>query len=237
MNEPSTLSDILFIAIVVPVAAFYVAAMLKTSPADAPGSRPKGLGLIVRVLVFSLVVPGVLAGAGRLERYDPVPPPVMLLVLFVTLCTVGLALSDAGKRLASGLPLAVLVGYQVFRVPLEWLLHRLYLEGVIPVEMTYEGRNFDIVSGLSSAVLAIFLARSRVPIAVVAVWNTLGLALLINIVVVAVLSTPTPFQVFTEGPSNVLPSMLPYVWLPTLLVQAALLGHLLVYRALWHMRE
>ena len=206
--------------------------MLKTSPASAPGSRPRGLGLIVRVLAVSLVVPGVLAGAGLLNRYDPMPAPGLLLVLFVTLCTVGLALSDAGRRLAGGVPLAVLVGYQVFRVPLEVLLHRLYLEGVIPVEMTYEGRNFDIASGLSAAVLAVFLARGRVPAAVVAAWNVLGLALLINIVAVAVLATPTRFQAFTDGPPNLLPSMLPYVWLPTLLVQAALLGHLLVFRAL-----
>jgi hypothetical protein len=29
-----------------------------------------------------------------------------------------------------------------------------------------------------------------------------------------------------------LPSMFPYVWLPTFLVQAALFGHLLVFRAI-----
>ena len=30
-------------------------------------------------------------------------------------------------------------------------------------------------------------------------------------------------------PANRLPSMFPYVWLPTFLVQAALFGHLLVF--------
>jgi hypothetical protein len=235
VNEPSALSDILFIAIVVLVAAFYVAALLKTEPPQVSPDGARGpLGLPLLVLVVSLVVPGALAGLNLLDRYDPMPAPPLLLVLAVTIGTVLLAFSTAGSRLATGVPLAVLVGYQVFRVPLEWLLHRLYLEGVIPVEMTYAGRNYDIVSGLTAAVLAVLLTKGRAPRALVFAWNVLGLALLANIVAVAVLATPTSFQAFTDGPPNVLPSLLPYVWLPTLLVQAALLGHLLVFRALKH---
>lgn len=57
-------------------------------------------------------------------------------------------------------------------------------------------------------------------------------ALLANIVIVAALSTPMPFRAFTQGPTNLLRSTFPYVWLPTFLVQAALFGHLVVFRAL-----
>ncbi len=63
-------------------------------------------------------------------------------------------------------------------------------------------------------------------------WNLLGLALLINIVTIAVLSTPVPFRRFLEDPPNRLPSLFPYVWLPTFLVQVALAGHVLVFRRL-----
>jgi hypothetical protein len=56
--------------------------------------------------------------------------------------------------------------------------------------------------------------------------------LLANIVLVAILSTPNPFRVFTEGPPNLLPSTFPYVWLPSFLVQLALLGHLMLFRRL-----
>jgi hypothetical protein len=71
-----------------------------------------------------------------------------------------------------------------------------------------------------------------VPPVVLLVWNLLALALLANIVVVAVLSTPVPFRSFPDGPANLLPSTFPFVWLPTCLVQAALVGHLLIMRAL-----
>jgi hypothetical protein len=47
---------------------------------------------------------------------------------------------------------------------------------------------------------------------------------------------PVPFRQFMNEPANLLPSTFPFVWLPTFLVQAALFGHLLVFRALWARR-
>ena len=67
---------------------------------------------------------------------------------------------------------------------------------------------------------------------VVLVWNVLCLGLLVNIVVVAILSTPVRFRYFMNEPVNLLPSVFPWVWLPMFLVQVALLGHLLVFRML-----
>ncbi|MEO6575254.1 MAG: hypothetical protein ABIP89_15520, partial [Polyangiaceae bacterium] len=61
------------------------------------------------------------------------------------------------------------------------------------------------------------------------VWNVLALGLLINIVVVANLSTPA-FHVFEERTAII--ATRPFVWLPALLVQLALLGHVLVFRRL-----
>ena len=55
------------------------------------------------------------------------------------------------------------------------------------------------------------------------------------ITTIAVLAAPVPFRLLTDGPPNTLPSTFPYVWLPCLLVQLALLGHLLVFRRLGRM--
>jgi hypothetical protein len=64
-------------------------------------------------------------------------------------------------------------------------------------------------------------------------WNLVGLGLLINIVIIAILSTPVSFRVFLNEPANTFITHAPYVWLPVFLVQAALCGHLLVFRRLW----
>jgi hypothetical protein len=114
----------------------------------------------------------------------------------------------------------------------ELVLHRLYVRGVIPVQMTYAGRNFDMVSGMTAAIIALALIKGWRSNALVFAWNVLALALLANIVAVAVLSTPVPFRLFMNEPANRLPSTVPYIWLPTFLVQAALFGHILVFRAL-----
>jgi hypothetical protein len=130
-------------------------------------------------------------------------------------------------------PLASVVTLQAFRIAVEWLLHRFYVEGLVPVQMTYAGRNFDIVSGATGLVLGLWLLAGRsAPHGVLLAWNLLSLGLLINIVTVAVLSTPVPFRQFLEGPPNLLPSTFPYVWLPSFLVQLALGSHLLVFRKL-----
>jgi hypothetical protein len=50
-------------------------------------------------------------------------------------------------------------------------------------------------------------------------------------VTIAVLSMPTPFRAY-DGPPNVFVASVPFVWLPTVMVMAALLGHLLLFRRL-----
>jgi hypothetical protein len=178
-----------------------------------------------------LGVVGALAVSGVLE-FGPLPPRLLLLVLLCLAGTAALAFSPLGGRLAAGVPLAWLVGYQAFRIPVELLLHRGFREGFVPEQMTYLGANFDVASGASALVVAFLLARGAASPRLVLVWNVAGLALLANIVTIAVLSMPTPLRAFQNEPANVWVARFPWIWLPTVLVQAAWLGHLLVFRAL-----
>ena len=203
MAGSSIFTDAAFVAIVAAVAAVFVYAMLKTASGGARAGRGH-LGVTLAVLFFWLVVPAVLARRGLLDRYAPLPAPGFVLVGLLTAGTIVLAFSPVGARLAAGIPLAALVGYQVFRVPLEWVLHELYSEGVIPVQMTYGGRNFDIVTGVLAAVLALLLGARYRPMWLVAAWNIIGVGLLLNIVTVAILSTPAPFRYFMNEPANLL---------------------------------
>lgn len=174
---------------------------------------------------------GLAAASGALHFS---PPPTML-VLFALIFggAIALAVSPIGRQLAVGLPLAALVGYQGFRVVVELLLHRAYLEGLMPVQMSYSGRNFDIVTGITALALGAWLVNGSPPRWVVFAWNTLGLALLANVVTIAFLSAPTPLRVFMNEPANVWITHAPWVWLPAVMVFAALSGHFLVYRRLF----
>jgi hypothetical protein len=231
VTSPSTTTAALFLAVVLAVAATFTYAVLRMPPSRGHPDRGR-FAVLVIVLLFWLAVPALLASRGLLDRYSPPPAPGFVLVSLITVGTVVLAFSPFGSRLAAAIPLAGLVGYQAFRVPLEWVLHELYSEGVIPIQMTYSGQNFDIVTGVLAAALGAWLWTGHRTAWLVIAWNIIGLALLVNIVAIAVLSTPAPIRYFMNDPANRLPSMFPYVWLPTFLVQAALFGHLLVFRAI-----
>jgi len=187
--------------------------------------------LVGAAMLAWLLVTALIAASGVLRRFDAVPPPFALLAVAVGAVGIGVACSPLGTLLVRGLPLWVLVGFQVFRVPLELVMHRAYVEGVMPVQMSYSGQNFDIVSGISAGVLGLWLARARVPRWVVVLWNFLGFALLVNIVTTAVVSTPL-FRWFGDERLNTFVTYPPFVWLPAVLVVAALMGHILVWRRL-----
>ena len=224
MPTPSTLTTILFCVVVLGVALIV-----------GYGLRRAGVRntvLAVGFLVY-LAIPGLLARMGVLDRYNPLPAPALMVVLAVSIVTAVLVFSSTGSRLAATLSVGSVVALQSFRIPVELLLHRLYVEGVIPIQMSYAGRNFDVISGLTGLALGVWLLSGRaVSRPLVLAWNLLGLGLLANIVIIAVLSTPVPFRQFTEGPPNLLPGVFPYDWLPTFLVQVALGSHLLVFRQL-----
>lgn len=179
-----------------------------------------------------LALTGGAAASGVLARFDVLPPPLMVLVATSAVLSTTVALSRIGRLLAEGLPLAALVGFQAFRLPLELVLHRLSLDGVLPVQMTFDGMNYDIATGVLAVPLALWLSRGGAPRVVVLLWNLLGLALLLTIITIAILSAPGPLRAFVNEPANTIVTTLPFVWLPTVLVQAAWIGHLLVFRRL-----
>jgi hypothetical protein len=218
---------VVFVAVVVVVALALLAGLRHARV----GVRP------ALAIVFAYIaIPGHLARTRALDGWAATPPPALLLILGLTVLTVLIVLSVLGARLAGGIPLAAVVLLQSFRIPVEWVLHRLALEGAAPVAMTWAGRNFDIVSGVTALVLGGALLRGgRIPRWVVLAWNVLGLALLANVVAIAVLATP-PFHRI-PGPPNLLPGAFPWVWLPSFLVQVALGSHLLVFRQLRRARE
>jgi hypothetical protein len=172
-----------------------------------------------------------LAASGVLAEFDRRPPPMVFLFLAVATVSAAIACSPLATRLIRGIPLAALVAFQGFRFPLELLMHRAATEGVMPEQMSYSGRNFDIVTGVSAIIVAVLIQRGIAGRPVVSSWNVLGAALLANILVIAMASTPT-FAAFGLDRLNTWVAYPPFVWLPTVMVVLAISGHLLVWRKL-----
>lgn len=159
---------------------------------------------------------------------DTRPFPLLpLFFLTINLAALALAFSPVGAWFARGLSLPWLVAFQGFRLPLEFVLHSWAEQGSIPLSMTWNGANFDVVSGILALVLAPF-ARNK---ALAWVANGAGVLLLLNVMRVAIFSSPLPFAWPVE-PQLLLAFHLPYAWIGVVCVAGALFGHVVLTRAL-----
>ncbi len=174
-----------------------------------------------------LAFTGFIAKTGGLSDASSMPPNIGLLLIPTFVCTIILVFSKFGDRIVS-LPLTLLVGYQSFRIFVEISIHRAVVEGVAPPQVSWTGLNWDIISGVTALILIPFV--KRLPKVAVLIWNTLALGLLLTVVLVSTLSFPSPLQ--QMKPDNVWIAHFPFLWLPTVAVTCALIGHLAIYRKL-----
>jgi hypothetical protein len=99
--------------------------------------------------------------------------------------------------------------------------------------MTFEGRNFDILSGITAPFIYYFgFIKNKLDKKIILAWNFLCLGLLINIVGIALLSAPFPFQKFAFSQPNIALAYFPFVWLPCCIVPLVLFSHLVTIRQL-----
>jgi hypothetical protein len=174
------------------------------------------------------------AASGLLTRFDIVPPPMAVMIAAVLALSMAIGLSHVGAGLAREVPLHVLVGVQAFRLPLELVMHRAAGLGIMPVELSYSGYNFDIVTGALAMLVFVALRLKReLPRIIIWVFNLWGLWCLAAIVVIAITTSPM-VRAFGADPRHVNTWVLyfPYVWLPTVLVIIAMAGHVVLTRAL-----
>ena len=162
------------------------------------------------------------------------PPKIMLIGVLPTILTIILLFATPnGRRFIDSLPLKNLTYLNIVRIPVEIVLFWLFLHKAIPELMTFEGRNFDILSGITAPFIAYFgLTKHKISRSMILIWNFVCLALLINIVVNALLSAPTPIQKFAFDQPNIAIFNFPFSWLPTFIVPIVFFGHFASIRQL-----
>jgi len=200
-----------------------------------PKIRKRSLSILLAVLIW-LVVQALVTINGfyyytiqtslppKIMVFGVAPMLVLILLLFIT---------PGGRHFIDSLSLRRLTWLHTIRVPVEIVLYLLFLQKGVPELMTFQGRNFDIVAGLTAPVLAYFgFVRDRPRRNLLLTWNFISLALLLNIVINALLSAPGPLQKFAFNQPNIAVLLFPYSWLPTFVVPVVLFSHLAAIRQL-----
>jgi hypothetical protein len=180
-----------------------------------------------------LTLQGMIMATGFYLKTDTLPPRFALAVVPTFIAIVYFLTNKTSANFLNKLSLKDLTLIHVCRIPVEIGLLWLYNSHEIPQVMTFEGRNFDIFSGLTALPMAWYAFQNntikRTPLLI---WNIVCLTLVCIIVFIAILSVPTPIQQFGFEQPNIGILKFPFGWLPSFIVPVVMFCHLVSIRLL-----
>lgn len=223
------MTAILFVGFVAIMAALVVATIARYL-----GGR--AAGWVLAGLLLWLTYAGLLGYLGVLKNMTTHPPGIVFLVvpvlLFLLVFLAFVVLSTASARVALAFPLWILLGAQSFRIGVELFLHQLWIDGLVPKMLTFEGANVDIYVAASAALIAWLSTRGRWGLRISLAWNVLGLLAITNVVTRAVLTAPGPLNLIHAEVDNQLLGTFPFLFIPGLFVPLGVVLHFLALRVI-----
>ncbi len=197
------------------------------------GFAYKAIGKPILLAIVWLALLSALALQGFFTDTTAQPPHLLIAAAGPLLAIVLTFATPAGRRFIDRLDLQMLTYLSVVRAGVELVLFGLAMDHLVPKDMTFIGTNFDILSGFSAPVMgALAFAGGKPARGPLLIWNAITFGLLIHVVVVAMLSAPTPFQQLNFDRPNVAILEWPFIWLPGFVVPMVLFAHLVAFRRL-----
>ena len=189
------------------------------------------------ILIWMIIV-GILGYSGFYRVQSTIPPRFVFLLAPGILFVISYLLFKRSNTLGDEHNLKWLTIIHTIRIPVEIVLYYVFKEGYIPDLMTFEGYNYDILSGLSAPIIyyAVFV-KKWIGEKGLLIWNFICLGLLINILTIAVLSAQTPIQQLAFDQPNIGVTYFPFVWLPAVVVPIVLYSHLVSIIKLLRIRK
>ena len=193
-----------------------------------------------RAVIFTLlwlIITYILADRGWLHDFSSMPPKFIFIFPVMVVFSILIVRSEIGDLIIKKNSVYTLIGLQGFRLLPEYFLSLAYYEALAPIQMTWHGRNWDVITAIVAILL--FLGGRYIFISARIVgymFSILGMGLLLNIFVIAMLSMPTPFRYFMSNPANTFITDAPYIWLPTVWVFVAIFLHFLLLKKLYHLK-
>jgi len=183
--------------------------------------------------ILWLALQAIIGLSGFYKVINVFPPRFALLLMPPIVFIVALFIIKKGRLLIDGLDVKTLTLLHIVRIPVELTLYLLFQHKLVPGIITFEGRNFDILCGLTAPIVYYYgYIKNTLSKKLIIAWNIACLLLLANVVITAALSVPSPFQKFGFDQPNIALFYFPFIWLPCFIVPAALFAHLVSIRRL-----
>jgi len=187
------------------------------------------------LLIAWLILLGILSTRGFFSNFSALPPRLSFALLLPLPVVLIFMRSRRGKQLLQQIEPQWLVYLQSFRILVEIAIWLMVQNKLLPVQMSFEGRNFDILSGLFAVPVGYYcFVKKSWPRVIAVLYNIAGLILLVNIVTISTLSMPTPLRMFHNQPDSSMITKFPFIYLPGVLVPFAYTLHILSLRQ-WSM--
>lgn len=159
-----------------------------------------------------------------------IPPrfPILLIVPLLAFCIYFYTRNKNNKFIQS-IPLHWTAFYQSFRILVEFLILYTFLKGIMPVEATFEGYNFDIVMGITALPIGFLIYKTnRKYKTLLRIWNVVGILMILFVAMIIATNVYQP-QIWGLTESSVKKEFmqLPYLLLAGFLAPSAIFIHLI----------
>ncbi|MEM8765360.1 MAG: hypothetical protein AAGD88_16185 [Bacteroidota bacterium] len=185
----------------------------------------KPIRLTVLIVLWS-IAHSIAAYTGFYEVTDSIPPRFGLVLVPSTLLMIFGLLPKQQKWFFEKRDMKISTFLHTVRLPVEIVLFGLFIYQMVPELMTFEGRNYDIIMGITAPIIGILLLKKRISKKALLIWNILGLFLVTFILVNGVLSAELPFQQFAFDQPNRGLNYFPFVLLPATIVPIVVWTHI-----------
>jgi len=186
-------------------------------------SKPK---LIAIIIVLWSAIHSVLAFNGFYQNTSAFPPRFGLVLLPTTLLIIYGLLPKQQLWFIENRNIKISTFLHSIRVPVEIVLFQLFVYEQVPKLMTFEGRNFDILIGITAPIIGWLFLKNLINKKVLLVCNVIGLAFIFFIFFNGLLSAELPFQQFGFEQPNRAVSYFPFVLLPATIVPIVIFTHI-----------
>lgn len=187
-------------------------------------SNPNLRGVLIGLIVWSLIQ-SVLAFEAFYQITNSIPPRFALVLIPSAIWLIWELTTLNKRRVISQRNLNISPFLHMVRLPMEIVLWQLFIYGTIPELMTFEGRNFDIVMGITAPVIGWLYIKGNLSLKVLRIWNIVGLILILFIMTNGILSAELPIQMFAFDQPNKALTYFPFVLLPSIIVPLVIYTH------------
>lgn len=163
-----------------------------------------------------------------LTTFD-MPPrfPIFLVVPFLSFC-IYFYLKNKQNAFIQSIPLHWTAFYQTFRIFVETILLYTFYKGIIPVEATFEGYNFDILWGITAIPIGFLILKTeRKYLRLIRAWNVVGIFMILAVAITIGLSFYAPEVIGYNEPATKFAFLkMPYLLIAGFLAPSAIFIHI-----------